>query len=513
MQEVSKAWKDQQKGTLVPESYVEITLNVGDPDAQADAASESNGEMPFSDASSLVKEDEKAPVLYETLERNIWVLNGTRKVMPDSAPYGANGYVGTELSGDDAAFNVIPTITIKFSKVYDTITPGITIKWSEVYSEYAAKFRVTAYNGDTAGATITVENDSITSIVYVDITNFDSVKIEVLEWSLPGHRARIESVSVGIVKTYTKYDLMSYKSTLSADPLSAELPKSEIVFEIKNLDGEFNPDNPSGAEKYLMERQEVKVRYGYEVGDSVEWIHGGTYYMSEWETPQNGITATFTARDAIEFMSDTYSGTASGTLKTIAEVAFAQAELPTLSDGSDPWVIDSSLANITAPSGADLSDKSIAEVLQLVANAACCVFYQDRAGIMHIEPLADSETDYEINRFNSYENSELELTKQLKAVDVNDGAYTLAVGNVGETQSVSNPLISSDRAETVANWVANYLKNRRKLSGEFRADPRLDALDRVTNENQFATNVVLVTQIEYSYNGAFRGNYEGRSGV
>ena len=513
MQEVSKAWKDQQKETLVPESYVEITLNVGDPDAQADAASESNGEMPFSDASSLVKEDEKAPVLYETLERNIWVLNGTRKVMPDSAPYGSNGYVGNALSGDDTAFETIPTITIKFSKVYDTITPGITIKWSEVYGEYAEQFRVTAYNGETAGATITVENESITSIVYVDITNFDSIKVEVLKWSLPGHRARIESISIGIVKTYTKNDLMSYKNTLSADPLSAELPKSEIVFEIKNLDGEFNPDNPSGAEKYLMERQEVKARYGYEVGDSIEWILGGTYYMSEWETPQNGITATFTARDAIEFMSDTYTGTASGTLKAIAEAAFTQAELPTLPDCSNPWVIDSSLANITAPTGADLSDKSIAEVLQLVANAACCVFYQDRAGIMHIEPLADGETDYEINRFNSYENSELELTKQLKAVDVNDGAYTLSVGNVGETQSVSNPLIGSDRAETVANWVASYLKHRRKLSGEFRADPRLDALDRVTNENQFATNIVLVTQIEYSYNGAFRGNYEGRSGV
>lgn len=514
MQTVSPAWKTAQEQTLVPESYVEVILNVGDPESQADASSESNGETGFSDSASLVTEEEKDPVKYAMLELNLWSLDGSVEVLPDSPPYGENGYIGSELSGDDGSFSVIPTITISFSQVFTALIPGLTITWGSAYGEWAESYRVTVYNGTSKVFQETVTgNTSVTSIFSRDIQNYDRITIEILKWCLPYHRARIENILIGIERVYSKTDIMSYSHTMFVDPMSAELPKAEITFEISNLNGEYNPDNPQGAEQYLMERQEITVRYGYKLNGSVEWIKAGTFFMSEWETPQNGITATFTARDAVEFMSDLYTGTSSGTLMAIATAAFEQAELPTMADGSNRWTIDSSLSSISAPSGVDLSENSIAEVLQYVANAACCVFYQDRTGMMHIEPLGTGTTDYEINQFNSYANSEISLTKQLKAVDVNDGSAIVTVGPVGETQQVTNPLISDDRAQTVAQWVADYLENRRILSGEFRADPRLDALDRVTNVNQFAESVVLVTQIEYTYNGAFRGNYEGRSGV
>lgn len=516
MQEVSQAWKTAQEQTLVPESYVELSLNIGDPDAQADAASSANGEMPFSDATSLVTGVAQSPVCYATLELNQWIGNGTRLLVPSEPPYGLNGYVGDALSGSDSSFDEdnLPTITISFSQVFQAVIPGITITWGTAYGEWAESFRVTAWNGQTQVTSKTVTwNTAITSVVSLDISGYDRITIEVLKWSLPEHRARIEKILIGIQQTYTKSDIMSYSHSIFVDPMSAELPEAKINFEIKNLNGEYNPDNPQGVEKYLMERQAITARYGYKLNGSIEWIAAGTFFMSEWETPQNGITASFEARDAIEFMSDTYTGASTGTLYAIAQAAFQQAELPTLSDGSNRWTIDSSLQNIQAASDADLSSNTIAEVLQLVANAACCVLYQDRAGVFHLEPLADGTTDYQINRFNSYSNSEISLTKQLKAVDVNDGAAVVTVGTVGETQKINNPLISADRAQTVAQWAADYLQNRRELSGSFRADPRLDALDRVTNINQFAQSVVLVTQIEYTYNGAFRGSYEGRAGV
>lgn len=516
MQQVSQAWKDAQEQTLVPESFVEISLNIGDPDSQADATSSSNGEMPFSDAASLVEETGKSPVRYAMLERNLWLLDGTFQILPDSAPYGENGYIGDILSGDDGSYDTsaLPTITVSFSQVFTAIIPGITITWATAYNEWAASFRVTAFNGDTQVSQTTVTgNTSLTSVVNADIQNYNKITIEILSWCLPGRRARIEEILVGIERKYTKADLMFYGHSMFADPLSAELPKSEITFEIKNLNGEYNPDNPQGVEKYLMERQEITARYGYRLNDTVEWISAGTFFMSEWEAPQNGITASFTARDAIEFMSDLYTGPSSGTLSAIATAAFTQADLPTMPDGANRWTIDASLNGISAPSGVDLSQNSIAEVLQLCANAACCVFYQDRTGLLHIEPLAAWTTDYQINRFNSYQNSEISLTKQLKAVDVNNGAAIISVGSVGDTQQINNPLISASRAQTVGQWVADFLENRRLLSGNFRADPRLDALDRVTNINQFAQTVVLVTEISYTYNGAFRGSYEGRTGV
>ena len=516
MQSVSTAWKEAQEQTLVPESYVEVILSVGDPASQADAQSASNGEMEFSNAASLVEEAENDPVRYATLERNIWVLNGTSLILPDSPPYGENGYIGTALSGSDGSFQAgaLPTITISFSQVFTAIIPGLTIIWGSAYDEWAESFRITVYNGETQVLQQTVTgNTDITSVFSQDIQNYNKITIEVLKWRLPSRRARIENILIGIERTYTKSDLMSFSHSMSVDPMSAELPTAEITFEIKNLNGEYNPDNPKGAEKYLMERQEITARYGYRLNGAIEWISAGRFFMSEWETPQNGITATFTARDGIELMSDKYAGPNTGTLMSIATAAFQQAGLPTMPDGTNRWTIDSSLSNISAPSGVEMGEYSIAEVIQLCANAACCVFYQDRTGLFHVEPLAAGTTDYEIKQFNSYSNSEISLTKQLKAVDVNNGAYVLTVGTVGETQTITNPLIGSDRAATVAQWAADYLENRKILSGEFRADPRLDALDRVTNINQFAESIVLVTEIDYTYNGAFRGTYEGRAGV
>ena len=41
------------------------------------------------------------------------------------------------------------------------------------------------------------------------------------------------------------------------------------------------------------------------------------------------------------------------------------------------------------------------------------------------------------------------------------------------------------------------------LSSSWRADPRLDALDVVTNENDYNTTNVLMTEIKYDYNQVY----------
>lgn len=424
--------------------------------------------------------------------------------------YGNNGYIGTWLCRADGVFDSVPAVTLNFSKSYPETIPGITITWSTVYKEWARRFRVTAYHSGRAVFSKTMENTAVRTILEGDISGYDQITIEVLEWSVPRRRARVESVFLGIEKTYTKKDIISYTTSMFVDPLSAALPKSEITFQLDNRDGKFNLDNLKGEGRYIMERQEVNVRCGYKLEGATEWIPGGTYYLSEWDAPQNGITATFTARDALEFMGDAYAGPSSGTLLEIAKAALEQANLPKMSDGTDRWSLSSSLANIQAPEGLDLSKQTVAEVLQCVANAGCCVFYQDRAGKLHIETLNPALSDYPIDRFVSYAYSDISLSKQLKAVNINNGQFELAVGLKGETQPISNPLISDQQAPNVAAWAADYLQNRRTLSGSYRADPRLDPLDIVQNQNRFANTTVLITTVKYTWNGAFRGSYEGR---
>lgn len=433
--------------------------------------------------------------------------------MPDDAfIYGNNGYIGTWLCGDNGRFSPVPRVTLNFSKSHPNLIPGITITWCTVYNEWATAFRVTAYHAGQIIFQETVEgNTELKSVVSGDIWGYDMITVDILKWSKPRHRARIQRILAGIEKTYDKTDIMSYSADMSVDPLSASLPKSEITFVLKNLNGEFSRDNPKGLEKYLMERQAVTARYGYKLGEHIEWIPGGTYYLSEWEGPQNGITATFTARDAVEFMTDPYEGPYSGALLEIATAAFEQANLPHMPDGQKSWAVSASLGNIEAADGLDLSKYSIAGVLQYVANAGCCVFYQDRAGKFHLQELNYDIYDYSIDRYVSYANADIKRTKQLKAMNINNGQFILTVGKTGETQPVNNPMISEEQARFVAAWASDYLQNRRIMSGNYRADPRLDPLDVVRNETKYYTAAMVVTRVQYTYKGAFRGSYEARN--
>ena len=532
MQTVSQAWKNSHKQSILNESYVEVSLDITDPKALADASSTGatdNGSVYFSDTSEVVNVVNTPVIPYSTLEQNEWLLNGTRMNIKESADKDG-GYVGDVISNEEGIFtSKIPIITIGFSKVYTQAIPGVTITWGTAYNEFAEQFIVTAYNGDTIVVTKEIlKNKSVVSVVEMDINNYDRITIQILRWCLPNHRARVDEIFVGLNKVYSKKDLFSYSHEQIVDPISTSLPKMEIKFSIDNSDNSYNPYNRDGLAKYLTERQEVKTRYGLKLNDgTTEWIKGGSFYLSEWYAKQNGISAEFVARDLLEFMSEHYkdnvSTIAERSLYDLAEQILRTANLPLNSDGTVKWVLDESLKTIktTAP----LPDDTIANCLQMIANAGCCVIYPDRNGQLRIESIGNDLTDYEINAFNSYSKSEITLSKSIKQVVVKVYNYTMGdkgiesttteisstVGETGETITVDNPLITNNaRATIVGEWIGNYLKNRMTLKAIGRADVRLDALDIVSNENDYNTNNMRMTNVKFEFTGAFRGTGEGR---
>lgn len=722
MQSVSEKWKENQKDLLVSESQIELSMRITDPDAYEDASASSDNKTFFSQTKDIVSgiEYEMTPNL--TLEQNLWLLDGKSKVL-DVYNRGTNRYISEDRCGLDKIFTTVPMVDLSFSQVFTNLLQGITIVWSTLWDEYAEEFIVKAYNGETVVATKTVtDNKSTKSIVYMDIVNYDRITIEIVKWSLSKRRARIEEIVIGIDKTFGKSDLFSYSHSQTVNPLSTELPKIEVSFSIDNSDNSYNPHNTNNISKYLIERQEVRVRYGYKIDDKIEWIEGGRVYLSEWDAPQDGMTADFKASDLLEFMRKTYYG---GTyhpnrisLYDLAVEVLTDADLPLNKDGSVKWYIDESLKDIytTAPLPIDTH----ANCLQLIANAGGCVISQDRQGVLRIEKRNIKATDvfdfgscsevtwvktlpnnneivkfmnnlqpglyklsfdmtltgkmsnsletdkgglvvrfndgstmgvrekwgnmsvgtvltrsfeipltsdklsvgvrdillyglgndtvgrtgtadfsnimlnlvnpyYSITYFNSYSKSNVTLSKPIKDIAIGFYQYSVATdttelykgtmnisgtkelivtysgsatnvsatisggtldnaiyytnacklmitaaGDVtititgkslesakteisiynsdsGETITVDNMLITSmDRANIIGEWVRNYYNNRMTLSSSWRADPRLDALDIVDNENDYGTSKVLMTDIKYDYNGSFKGSGEGK---
>ena len=501
MQNVSQAWKNAQAEMIVPEQFIEIEYSITDPDVQGDGAASSNGEMRFASTESILDKN-LYPALYATLEHNIWSLDGSMDLLDEGSE---TGYASNVLSNEEGVFESVPVVTISFSKVHIPLVPGVTIIWSNQYDEYATSYRISVWNQGTKVSEHLYENNKDVRIFAdADMQGYDEITVEILKWSKPYRRARLEYFAVGSVNLYSKNDLMSYSHTQSVDLLSGSLPKTSITFSLNNADGKWNPDNVEGIERYLLERQKLTVRYGMKINDGIEWIKAGTFYMSEWSTPMNGLEATFTARDAVEFMNQEYAGPRSGTLYAIANEALRQAKV-------DSYEIDLSLMDITTDFTEDDDAYNISEILQMVANAACCVMYQDREGVLHIQPVDETLTDYVISKDVSFTHPEYDISKELRAVSVNKGLGYAENSLVGEVQTIDNPLISDATvAQNVADWRKDVLSRRRKVSGEFRADVRMDALDKVTVNSKYADKEVQITEVTYIFNGGFRGNYVGR---
>ena len=584
---VSDAWKNAHKQMILPESFVEITMGVID-DSVTGTVSGTN-EAAFAHSLAVVNNEEyEGRPEYALLEHNLWSLDGSKTVLANTNSCYTSAYV--------TANDSTGSLTIKLPAVNNNSIPGFVIVWSAEYESYASEFTVDVKRGTSVVGTVTVRNNtSYISAIDLPVYGYDSVTITVQEWSHPEQRNRIDSVMFGQRIVFTKDDIISYSHEQSGSPLGTELSKNAIEFEIDNSDGRWNPMNPSGMAKYLYERQKVKVRYGLETLAGVEWIPGGTFYLSEWKAPSNGISATFTARDVFEFMlsstysrpyvngvtvdtgkvyltkddavyvnSDTHLVTTlpSGTAVKVYEKAVWYPE-GTGDNPEDPGVMvyridqgwlwadyvqitsvsnlfmDMSSAlsacvpsDVTMIAGDEITGASVsaptgivgmntAEFVQQCVASYGVTAWQNAEGVLLLLSPSASLSDYVITANTSYTHPEVELTKPLRRVnmvqhyqfssDTQNAQYD--VSSAGEDITVDCAYLwrYDSRTDALAEKYINWWKHREVVSGDFRADPRLELFDVVQVETKYGTlSPVMITYLKYSYNGSFRCSYEGK---
>lgn len=510
----SEKWLSQYNNTLVPEMFIQITYHASDDKAQTDAIASSSSQVVFSDVSDITDLDNLPSVKYATGELNLWLLDGSCTLIPFSEPYENAGYVSFENVSNANR----PVVTFSFSKVHQEIIPGITIVWSELFNEYATSFRVSAYNGSSLLQEKQIDNNTLVeSSVDLEISGYDSIVIEILSWCVPNHRARIEQVEFGQRVRFNKEDLLSYSHESKRDPISGQLSKDSISFSVNNSDQKWNPINPGGLYQYLYERQAVFVKYGMELDGETEWINGGKFYLSNWNTPSNGITASFEARDALVFLSDSpYTGRKSGTLYEMCYDALELLDVTGIS-----YFINENLKNYSTDFSSSNSSYKNSDVLQLAANAAGMALYQTRDGEIRVDWVPFSPEDkssiYEISEMNNFEYPEISFSNKLKNISysVNGASKTYPAGATGDgvTQSVSNSLLSDSIIAQPKNALTEsykVLSNRRIATLSYRASPHNDALDFVKLNHQFGySSNLLITDVKYTFNGCFKGSVTG----
>jgi hypothetical protein len=510
---------------MLPKSRVEVTFSLTDSAAPGNAALTivSGGVAPYSTPNDILNPYEKQYQPIFTLEPGLWLLDGSM-LPPDGEPGLAmpmyRGYVSNVLSRNDSGFtfDTDPDLRILLSAPVTVPIAGITVVWGKTYGEWPLSFRITTY---LSNLTVVDELQGVATspeTIMPTTGPFDRVDIQIYSWCLPYRRARIEQILFGSRLQFADNDIVTTEHTEFVDYLASSLPENTFTFTIDNTDGRWNPLNPSGLYRFLIDRQIIQVRYGLDLNGGTEWINGGVFFLTDWDTPQNGISATFTAKNVFALMTETYTGPLTGSIGSVITSAYAQAGVPALPGQVNPLIVDDDLFALDMPAGYS-GEHTVGEIIQLLAGAARRVVWCDRDGALRIlqrDEIGDAAfTGYRIDQFNSFEQSSVRLSSQLRKITVTSdgGTVTRSFSAVGDVLEIKNPFITAQAgltADELIDYAAAYVGRREMYSGNYRPDTRLEPLDVVLVENRYGWRGVRISRVRYSYNGAFRGFYEGR---
>ena len=248
---------------------------------------------PFSDPSMLA-DDEHYVSQAATLERNVWTLDGTRRIYGG----GTEPYWSSVLSGDDCTLDPAPVVTLTLDGTYTS--PGITLVFDTSSSGgYCSDVLICWYR---SGALLTEKAFSPDRSIYfcqTTVEQFDKVEITLRKTALPACYAKLSQVIIGVTRVFDMSQIRSARVVAQTDLLAQELPASVL---------EWVLDSSEDVEYIFQERQPFEVRctgFGQQEESSSTV---GVYYLSDSRRTAKRIYS-LNCEDAIGVLErDSFSG-------------------------------------------------------------------------------------------------------------------------------------------------------------------------------------------------------------
>lgn len=393
MYPVTAKWKEETEQTLRNPSYVRIVFGVTDPDAPGLSTQTDNGHLPYSDVDS-VDVGTTAPSTYQTLERNRFILDGKNPLPPESNPI-YQGYAGLTISGDAGAYTVQPLVKISFGDYVQF--PGLTFQFDDSMGDYPNSFRILAKKDSVSVFDKTYSPDTTYWEMADQIPLCNELSFYWLNSNIPHRRARLLSLTYGLVSRLGSDDIASCSSTKEIDLLSSKIPKQEFEFTLIDTQRRYDPENPSGLWEYLESRQPVNYQYGYELSDgSIEWIPWGlSYSTGDFDVSKSGIVAEVSIKcvGLADHLTMTYDeGVYSAAGRSLFDLA---TDVMKFAGFENTIELDNALKTIYTHN--PLPSSKVNECLQLIANAGRCIMNHSRGGYIQILRENDSATGFDIN--------------------------------------------------------------------------------------------------------------------
>ena len=362
--------------------FLKVKFNIVDPETNPDLSS--NSEEIFSDLDNIKETTIPQSKNYATLEKNFWLLNDSQPI------YGSEEleqtYVSSYMSDKNCLFSDKACITLT-SSVYLT-TLGLTMVFDSIDKNYAKKLKVKAYRDSTMimdkDYTLSSYSDRLIFADNEELVRWNKIEIYFIESSLPYRRIRVNQLLFGIIETYTDENLISAESKEKTTMINSELPTHTFKFTIDNMNKLFNPDNPQGWYRYILQQQPISYEWGYQLDDgTIEWILGGKMLLTgSVEVGENQVS--FSTTSLINYLTKVYKkGVYNSSGRSLYDLA-----VDVLEDSN----IDSSQYNLwsglkSIKTDAPLPKLEARQLLQIIATTGNCILFTNRENVINIQPF------------------------------------------------------------------------------------------------------------------------------
>ena len=372
--------------------FLKVKFNIVDPETNPDLSS--NSEEIFSSLDSIKESTIPQTKNYATLEKNFWILNDSQPI------YGSEEleqtYTSSYMSDKNCLFTDKACITLT-SSVYLT-TLGLTMVFDSIDKNYAKRLNVKAYRDNTL---IMNKDYTLNSykerLIFADndeLVRWNRIEIYFIESSLPYRRIRVNQLLFGIMEIYTDENIISAESKEKTTMINSELPTHTFKFTIDNMNKLFNPDNPEGWYRYILQQQPISYEWGYQLDDgTIEWILGGNMLLTgSVDVGENQVT--FSTTSLINYLTKSYKkGVYNANGRSLYDLA-----VDVLTDSN----IDESQYNLweglkLLKTDAPLPKLEARQLLQIIATTGNCILFTNRENIINIQPFSYILSPYGMN--------------------------------------------------------------------------------------------------------------------
>lgn len=268
---------------------------------------------------------------------------------------------------------------------------------------------VTITNGTTS-KTVTVSSEKV--MLENDFSNCHYLKITPNSGDI-----NIKKIQFGFTIDFDHDLIMETRRRNIVKHLNDELPLKEFTFTIHNYDRHWNKDNPFGYSRFLQEKQQIRFKYGREIGENnIYEINGGVVYLKDWTS--DDYKATFSSVGLLDYEQDDYD---KGRFYPDGITLYQLAEFVLQDAGIVKYELDAVLRTFTVTN--PLPKDTHKACLQMIAHAGRCVLYEDRNGAVCLKSVDRPEILKTAT-----------LHDETSFSDGNDVITTTTVANYGSTE-------------------------------------------------------------------------------